>query len=162
MCLAIDAAIYMSNKIIDIRNEKKDKNYVADFFKIHKLLYISQGIMLAKYNRTLFKEDITAHTCGVYVGGLDTFYEMVGIQDITTKYKDNLILLTSDRTDILDYVANNYGNVDRNELINITKQHSIYAEAYEKVEDEYPKPIICKNDLRNYFYKNKYDLYPMF
>lgn len=161
MCMAIDAAIYMSNKIVDIYQSGK-KEYQADFFKIHKLLYIAQGIMLSVYNHSLFKEEISAHTCGVYVGGLDTFYEMVGIQNIENKINDDLILLTPERKRVLDYVAEKYGMIKRDELISKTKEHQVYIDAYKTAKDGKSKPTIFTDDLTKFFCDNRNKLYPDF
>lgn len=162
--MAIDAAIYISNKIIDIYNEGK-KEYQVDFFKIHKLLYIAQGIMLSEYGYPLFKESIRAHKCGAYIEGLDNFYERVGTDNITEKISDKYSdiiteLITPERKSVLDYVAHKYGRINRNDLISLTKKHSIYIEAFEKEKSNGPKPEMDKSALKSFFNDHKNTLYP--
>lgn len=161
--MAIDAAIYITNKIIDIKHSTHDTNYTVDFFKVHKLLYFAQGLMLSYYDYPMFKEDISAHTCGVYVGGLDSFYENVGTQEITKKIEDTIInLLTPERRMVLDYIAIKYGNIDRDKLIKDTQKHEIYRKAYDKTVEGHPKPIISKEEIQSYFYGHKDTFYEDF
>ncbi len=158
MCMARDAAVYVSNRILKL-NKEKSPEYTNDFFKTHKLLYFAQGIMLSVYNKDLFVEDIRAHNCGPYVDGLDGFYEIVGIQEIECKLPVDLgTQLTDERKKVLNYVAFKYGNVQRDELIQMTKKDDIYTNLVSQIDESKPdRPIMSKDDIKVFFGKSHFD-----
>ena len=169
MCLAIDAAIYMANTITN-KNKTDCEAYTVDYYKLHKLLYISQGIMLSMHNKKMFQEDITAHSCGAfvssycdneYLGGLDPYYSKYGIKEITEEIESDMSqLLTPDRKKILEYVATRYGSIGRDELIFKTKGHTPYIEAYNTRNETVPKPKISNDSIKVFFRDNQTTLYP--
>lgn len=166
MCMAIDAAIYVDNKIVELMEDDDSSEgdplikpkYSVDFYTTHKLLYYAQGIMLAEYKRRLFIEDIEAHACGPYIIGLRYLFKWVGGDPITRKLEQKAFNLTPDRRHVLDYVAKKYGAVDNDALIFETKKHSVYKDIY--TTDE--KAIIDENSLEKFFKENKKTLYPDF
>lgn len=169
MCLAINAGICIANEIIR-KNKEGNKEYTVDYYKLHKLLYISQGIMLAEFNKPMFKEDITAHSCGVfissyqgdkYLGGLDPYYSKYDIKEVTEEIDDPIgQLLTSDRKRILEYVAEKYGTIGKDTLILMTKEHQPYVEAYADKSKEKSEPVLPLDKIKEFFLNNKSTLYP--
>lgn len=131
MCMAIDAAIYLTNKIIDLK--VIDPKYQVDYFKLHKLLYFAQGVMLAKYNKTMFNESIRAHRCGPAVDGLYPLYLKVGENEINNKISlDSPIDLTENRKQVLDFIAKEYGKQGRDSIIFATKEQEPYKTTWEE------------------------------
>lgn len=153
MAKAIDAAIYLSNKVIELSEKEKKKGYVVDFIKVHKMLYIAQGIMLAKFNKTLFDETIYAHHEGPWIDNLTIFYGMVEFKEIKKPLKMISVLeLTEKRKMVLDYVAEKYGYQTRDALVLATKAQKPYSEAFSKNIDIFGVyPIISLSSLKSFF-----------
>lgn len=156
MCTVRDAAIYIANEIIDLCNGDAEdaEKYTVDFYKVHKLLYYAQGLMLVKYNKPMFKNEISAHVCGVCIDGMDDFYAIVGSEEIKQKILNRIsIPITPDRQHVLKYIAKNFGKTDRDELIHNTKEHEIYNDVKDKITDDC-KPIISQETIKSFFEKN--------
>lgn len=166
MAKAIDAAIYLSNKVNELKRINKNINYTIDYYKIHKMLYIAQGIMLAKYNKTLFDESIRTHIDGPNIDGLSIFYGMVGCQEIEQKIEEISILgLTPKRKLVLDYVAEKYGCQTRDTLIFNTKQHKPYLETFNTHTKSIAfssYPIMPIEDLKSFFKEKELNNFNLF
>lgn len=154
MALAVDAAIYLTNIMID-----KDIDNI-NYFKLHKLLYLAQGVMLAKYNKRLFREDIvvnsdgpkvSSYCMGEYLGGLDRIYEHYSINNIETKIDDLIsTLLTSERKEILNFVADKWGYYDRDDLILLTKNDKLCVDKY-KEHLSRPIVVLLDEEMKRFF-----------
>ncbi len=71
MCRPADIAITFVNMSIEEWKQSGNSCYLMDFMKLHKLMYLGQCYMLARYNRPLFDGEITAHFCGPYIEGIN-------------------------------------------------------------------------------------------
>lgn len=152
MTKVIDAAIYLTNKVIEL--SENDPKYSVDFIKTHKMLYIAQGIMLAKYNKSLFDEVIFAQEDGPWVDGLTDFYKMVGLEKIEHKIEEkNILGLTPFRIMVLNYVVLEYGHYTRDELVTTTIPPKLYTDSQiaESIIIFGTYPIIPTEQIKNCF-----------
>lgn len=144
MCKAVGVAIVMINKSVDLADAKKEKDYLLDFVKIHKLLYLAQCYMLYKYNKPLFDEEITAHYCGPYVDGISCFRAEYGNKKIDNKV--DFLPLPPDMTEAIEIVLTKYGLMNADNLVKETKQTTAYVKQAALISDFF-KPLITREDM---------------
>lgn len=144
---------YLINKSIDVAEESKDPRYYADYYKLHKMLFYAQGEVLAEHDMPLFNEEIFAHECGPLVDNIDFLTLSYGFNKMTRylgggKLETPLLKMF---TDILDEIVIRYGQLDRNELICLSKSEKVWIDAR---KSHFEKPVISKDNLKTYF-RNK-------
>ncbi len=132
-------AIYIIHKSIDLANEKNDDQYYCDIYKLHKLLYYSQGIHLARYCVPLFREKIEAWDCGPIIEGLVRIKHHYGYDPIT-KYVKSDFTIPHYQREILNYVVNRYGHLTREEIVNLSKEDQTWIDARKYSCPLYPNP----------------------
>ena len=147
MCRIADIAKYSISKAIDLKNILGDEKYYMDFYKLNKLLYLAQGLMLKQYDKCLFKEDIYAYTCGPYIQELEFIFKDWEYEPITTKYPYEIELPQSIK-EFLDNIIEKYGRYNKRELGITTKKQTPWRETY--VPDE-PEKIIDLKLIKEYF-----------
>lgn len=171
MCMAIDAAIQIINKVLELKTTV-NAQYNIDIFKIHKMLYYAQGLMLAEYDERLFCEPVYADISGPYIGGLDTLYLLTGEKEIVKEIdlpsvyetEGASIALTDNRRRILNFIAEKFGIQERNEVIFETKKQPPYRDTWDKYirtvgfAEDYssslttvPYSVIPVSSLKEYF-----------
>lgn len=150
MCKAVDAAIFLINRIVEHRtdelNKGIDSKYNVDFDSVHKLLYYAQGIMLENSDKSLFVEDIYADISGPCVEGLNYLFDLIGSEPVTEKLEEKRTL-TPDRREVLTYVAENFGEIPIDELIFDSKKHSVYKDVFQ----ENKRVIMSKERIKEFF-----------
>lgn len=151
MCRVIDVATYAISQAIDFRNIDSDDRYYMDFYKLNKLLYLAQGKMLAQENRTLFKEDIYAYTCGPYIKELEFVFKKWEYELITEPYTQEIPLPLSISTFISGFIKE-YGKYNKQVLGIATKRQKPWKESYSSEDN--PK-VIKPQSIKNYFLEIK-------
>lgn len=125
----------------------KDVKPVADFFislletqkgdmmsnlKLQKLCYLAQGWSLAKFDKALFDNPIQAWALGPVV--VDLYHELknksetpITSADITTNAEK---ILSSEEKEFLKSIWRHYGFASSSQLVDLTRQHTPWIEAY--------------------------------
>ncbi len=147
MCRVADIAKYSISKAIELRNIFGDEKYYMDFYKLNKVLYLAQGLMLKQSGKGLFKEDIYAYTCGPYIRELEFVFKDWEYELITTRYPQEIELPPSLKL-FLDEIIEKYGRYNKRELGITTKKQTPWKETY--VPDE-PEKIIDLGLIKEYF-----------
>lgn len=136
MCFASDAAKEIINQCI-LRAENDDNNkerWYADFYKVHKLLYLAQERCLKEYKIPLFLDDIYARKCGPYINSLGFIYQLYKNDPITKKVTDGNEL-DLNRKQIIQSIVEDYGQFSRGELGRATKATKPYKNQEDKMFD---------------------------
>lgn len=157
MCKVADAAKVMINYSIEVAARNQDNQYLLNFYKLHKLLYLAQGYMLVHYNKQLFEEDIEAHTCGPYIPELHRL--PINFDVITEKFLDSEICpITEDRKLAIKYVIERFGSKSKDELTSLSKGSAPYQACVSMITDEYKPPIswVSMQSARDFFDPDSY------
>lgn len=115
--------------------------------KLQKLLYFTQGVYLAKYNKLAFKDNIIAWKYGPVVKDIYYKYSLYGAEPIITvkKYYSKISLML---TNAIDIVLENFLDVNQTDLIEeIIKPGSPWS--YTDIDD-----VILVDDIKDYFLTN--------
>lgn len=145
MCMAVDIAKYAISKSIENKNNEADESCYLDFYKLNKLLYLSQCKMLERYNRKLFSDDIYAYRCGPYIRTLEFVFVDWEYNPIDKPYE--VIKLPQSEVEIVDEILSIYGKKTRHELGEITKNHPPYVEVFNA--DSEPSIISTESMSKN-------------
>lgn len=148
MCMAIDAAMMMVNKSVDFARDKNDPRYYLDFMKLHKLLYLAQCCMLARSNKPLFKETITAHMCGPYIEGISAIPAKCGFGAIKERLDERQFWpVSSGNREIIELVLEQFCDMSTEALTDMTKKSTAYSR-YANEVTEINKPRISKAAMK--------------
>lgn len=122
-------------------------DYYMDFMKLHKLMYIGQCYMLARYGRSLFDEKVEAHFCGPYVDGISFIQGSRGFGLIDTPFDEKDFLRpTLFRSVAIEWVLQHFGKESTESLMEFTKETLAYMKAETSLTDN-KKPIIAIKDM---------------
>ncbi len=151
MCKVRDAAVLMINKSIALSKSENNENYLMDFIKLHKTLYLAQSYMLARYGSTLFEEPIYAKKCGPYVDGIGFVPGKKGFDLIRTEITADadevpFFPISFLREEALDVAIKKFGCLSTDEVVQYTKRTSAYKEFAEdnRFDIEIPTDLICE------------------
>lgn len=150
MCKVRDVALSMLQKSISLASINANRKYLMDYVKLHKMLYLSQCVVLAKYGIELFKEPISAHNCGPYIEDeLDFIFNDYGAGLIDSLEYDNgqkpvVLALPYLRNEAVDDVLAKFGLLSTREIVKITKETSAYINCRGRYDDH---PVIPLGDM---------------
>lgn len=148
MCRAADIAMEIVNRSIKRAEVTGDDNYYMDFMKLHKLMYLGQCYMLARYGRRLFKETIRADYCGPYIDGISFIQGSRGFGLIKEPFEESEFLRpTLFRQVTIEWVLKTYGTKSTEGLIDLTKKTFAYMGVQDLLNDD-EKPIISIESMR--------------
>lgn len=150
MCRAVDVAKFAISESIKLADN--DERYYLDFYKINKILYLAQGVFLAKENRTLFIDDIYAMSCGPYIKELEFIFKDWDFESITTKYEIDVYLPPEIEEAIKNAVIH-LGKFDKQQLGLATKKQELWKEAYIKGEQ------VISVDKMSEFFSREYGFF---
>jgi len=122
---AVDVAKWFIQNDLDTPRNTFDGN-----MKLQKLLYFSQLVHLAKYNKPLFDEKILAFQNGSVIEEVRQLYRNNHYQFVDQANKTNL-RLTSEQLDTLLTVEEIFGELSALELSDLNHQHQSWKESYE-------------------------------
>lgn len=131
MCRAVDVAKFAISESIKLADN--DERYYLDFYKINKILYLAQGVFLAKRSRTLFVDDIYAMSCGPYIKELEFIFKDWDFENITTKYEID-VFLPPEIEDAIKIAVKYLGKYDKQQLGLATKKQLPWKQSYLKGE----------------------------
>lgn len=115
--------------------------------KLQKLLYFTQGVYLAKYNKLAFEDDIIAWKYGPVIKDIYYKYSLYGAEPIITveEYDSKISLMLINAIDI---VLESFLDVNQTDLIEETiKPESPWS--YADIDD-----VISIDDIKDYFLIN--------
>jgi uncharacterized phage-associated protein len=140
MSTALRVAEYIIHKA-----QKREKPVTN--IKLQKLLYFTQGVYLAKYNKLAFEDNIIAWKYGPVVKDIYYKYSLYGAEPIITvkKYDSKISLML---TNAIDIVLESFLDVNQTDLIEETiKPESPWS--YTDIDD-----VILVDDIKDYFLTN--------
>jgi uncharacterized phage-associated protein len=118
-------------------------------YKLHKLLYYSQGWSLAWDGKRLFDEKIKAYKNGPCVGIL--FNEHRGVRNLTRWSQGDSSRLLDDDRETIRAVLNMYGAKSAAELVDMTHQEQPWIDAW--TGDQTQAHEITTEAMRDFFEK---------
>lgn len=125
----------------------------VDNLKLQKLLYYSQAVYLVLHDGSpLFNDDIEAWIYGPVIRSIYKAYKKHGI-DIIKQNQEELISLTSDEIEAIDFALEYYGKFTGPELINRTHQEAPWKSNFDSANNH---KVIPNSDIYNY-YKQYYE-----
>lgn len=132
-----------------IVNECLDRKYHINTLKLEKLLILAHGIMLAKYQTPLFKEDIVATLHGgLMIPRVDRDFIRYAVE-----FKDKFveyICLLDDEEKVLNHVLDSYGNLDAVD-INEESPLKVCNKSFISLGDSYSSSIATNAVIENIF-----------
>lgn len=150
MCKAADVAIEFIDRSIDLWERNDDSNYLLDYVKLHKLMYLGQCYIMSLYKLKLFEDKISAHRCGPYVDGIDFVPAYCGFGKIKKKIDKSIVKLaflpiSYTRKETVEYILNCYGKYSTDEIVKISKDTYAYKKVFEQESND--KPLIPDDDI---------------
>lgn len=130
-----------------IIHEAQKREKPVTNIKLQKLLYFTQGVYLAKYNKLAFEDNIIAWKYGPVVKDIYYKYSLYGAEPIITvkKYDSKISLML---TNAIDIVLESFLDVNQTDLIEETiKSGSPWS--YTDIDD-----VILVDDIKDYFLTN--------
>lgn len=133
MCKVKDVALVMLQKSHELCYSQHNRNYLMDYVKLHKLLYLGQCMVLAKHDMTLFEEPIYAHNCGPYIENELDFivarYGFGAIEHLTDKYGQTPVILPLPflRNEVVNELLSRFGTMSTEEIVEFTKNTAAYT-----------------------------------
>lgn len=160
------------NHFINLRKPTKKIqsciNYILKEMKeitplaLQKMLYFSQGIHLALYDRELFSDDCEAWVHGPVYPEVYHIYKQYGfnpIEDQFNFFEDKDIDLTENEKEVLDLVIQSFGIYNGKILEEITHKEEPWINARNGIQSiDYSNEIISKESIKKY-YKKLYNDY---
>lgn len=140
MSTALRVAEYI---IYEVQKRKKPVTNI----KLQKLLYFTQGVYLAKYNKLAFKDNIIAWRYGPVVKDIYYKYSLYGAEPIiiTEEFDSKISVILSE---IINIVLEAFLNISQTDLIEETiKPGSPWS--YTDIDD-----VISVDDIKDYFLTN--------
>ena len=125
--------------------QKKEKPVTNT--KLQKLLYFTQGVYLAKYNKLAFEDNIIAWKYGPVIKDIYYKYSLYGAEPIIVveEYDSKISLMLINAIDI---VLESFLDVNQTDLIEETiKRGSPWS--YTDIDD-----VISVDDIKDYFLTN--------
>lgn len=150
MCRVADVAKQAIYESLILESTNNDKSFLLDFYKLNKLLYIAQGVMLARYDAPMFQETIYAYKCGPYIEELEFVFFDWNFELIEKNYEDNIELPPHVESVLLEVLCK-YGKYNKQELGLITKNQRPWKEAF---LDSDNKHAISLDSIKQYFSEN--------
>lgn len=150
MCCSLDAGMAMVNMSIDLAKKEGSPRYYMDSMKLHKLLYLSQCVMLQTYGHRMFADKIMAHSCGPYVDGIGIIPAKRGfglLKQCFDLERDDFVPPSVARLDILEQVLKNYGKEGTDELAKYVKTTAPYKMVMNQITADF-KPEITLDSMR--------------
>ena len=144
MCKACEIGKVVVNRCLK-------KGLKIDTAKLQKLLVLMQGFFLARYNDTLFPEDVIMWPCGVAIKEVDSQF-----RSFSMGFKEDLpsyIAVLEREDEIIEFVIENYGQKDVFELRKDPKLSALVINYDESKKNE----IINLDTIRKVFVT--YDLF---
>lgn len=129
-----------------IYEAQKRKNPVTNT-KLQKLLYFTQGVYLAKYNKLAFEDNIIAWKYGPVIKDIYYKYSLYGAEPIIVieEYDSKISLMLINAIDI---VLESFLDINQTDLIEETiKPGSPWS--YTDIDD-----VISVEDIKDYFLTN--------
>lgn len=129
-----------------IHEAQKRKKPVTNI-KLQKLLYFTQGVYLAKYNKLAFEDNIIAWKYGPVIKDIYYKYSLYGAESIIVveEYDSKISLMLINAIDI---VLESFLDVNQTDLIEETiKLGSPWS--YTDIDD-----VILVDDIKDYFLTN--------
>lgn len=130
-----------------IIHEAQKREKPVTNIKLQKLLYFTQGVYLAKYNKLAFEDNIIAWKYGPVVKDIYYKYSLYEAEPIITvkKYDSKISLML---TNAIDIVLESFLDVNQTDLIEETiKRGSPWS--YTDIDD-----TISVEDIKQYFLEN--------
>lgn len=130
-----------------IIHEAQKREKPVTNIKLQKLLYFTQGVYLAKYNKLAFEDNIIAWKYGPVIKDIYYKYSLYGAEPIITvkKYDSKISLML---TNAIDIVLESFLDVNQTDLIEETiKSGSPWS--YTDIDD-----VILVDDIKDYFLTN--------
>lgn len=130
-----------------IIHEAQKREKPVTNIKLQKLLYFTQGVYLAKYNKLAFEDNIIAWKYGPVVKDIYYKYSLYGAEPIITvkKYDSKISFML---INVIDIVLESFLDVNQTDLIEeIIKPGSPWS--YTDIDD-----VISVNDIKDYFLTN--------
>lgn len=115
--------------------------------KLQKLLYFTQGVYLAKYNKLAFEDNIIAWKYGPVIKDIYYKYSLYGAEPIIVveEYDSKISLML---INVIDIVLESFLDVNQTDLIEETiKPGSPWS--YNDIDD-----VISIDDIKDYFLTN--------
>lgn len=143
---AIDGAMAMANRAIDLAEKSGNSAYYLDYTAIHCLLFLCQHKMLHDFGVPMFREDV--YDCEEY-----PFIEKIGfvaatrgLSDIRSKFPcEEAVEPNELRLRVIDAALHTYGNLPTPEIVKVVKGNALYRK-YRDATHIHP-PIINKWDM---------------
>lgn len=130
-----------------IIHEAQKREKPVTNIKLQKLLYFTQGVYLAKYNKLAFEDNIIAWKYGPVVKDIYYKYSLYGAEPIITvkKYDSKISFML---INVIDIVLESFLDINQTDLIEeIIKPGSPWS--YTDIDD-----VISVNDIKDYFLTN--------
>lgn len=146
MCEASEKGVIVVNKCLE-------KGIKIDTAKLEQLLILMHGTMLSLYQKPFFVQNVIAMPHALMVDEVDKNFKMncMGFKEKIPQY----ICLLQNEEKVMDYIIENYGNLDFFEL-NIRKDLSFLRELFCK---EGEKIIVPNEAIEKVFdYYNFFEL----
>ena len=130
-----------------IIHEAQKREKLVTNTKLQKLLYFTQGVYLAKYNKLAFEDNIIAWKYGPVVKDIYYKYSLYGAEPIITvkKYDSKISLML---TNAIDIVLESFLDVNQTDLIEETIKPGSPL-SYTDIDD-----VILVDDIKDYFLTN--------
>lgn len=136
------AAIDIARYVITV---SLDDGYPVSNLKLQKMLYFIQGVMLVKYKKKAFDEDLVAWQYGPVVKSVYFEFSSYGAMPILLKYKD--IQINDEQRSAADTVINSFLKVSAFTMVDEThREGSPWYTAYHSENN-----VINLEELRKYF-----------
>lgn len=152
MCKVRDVALVFLEKSFDLCCRQQNPEYLMDYIKLHKMLYLGQCMVLAKHDMTLFDEPIFAHNCGPYVENeLDFIVARYGfgvIENLADKNDQRPVILQLPylRNEVVNELFQKYGTMTTAEVVKKTKETVAYAVHSDNLSNH---PEIQREDMKS-------------
>lgn len=130
-----------------IIHEAQKREKPVTNIKLQKLLYFTQGVYLAKYNKLAFEDNIIAWKYGPVVKDIYYKYSLYGAEPIiiVEKYDSKISLML---INVINIVLESFLDVNQTDLIEeIIKPGSPWS--YTDIDD-----VISVDDIKDYFLTN--------
>lgn len=142
-------ALDIANFFIDLANNDPDEGMTN--MRVNKLVYFANAWALVRLGRPLFDDEIQAWTFGPVIPAVYDAFKICGkerIHETAGNYSHSL--LTTEETDLLLDVANEYGQYSTSRLVNIThKPGSPWSETFRRHEN-----AVIDNTIIQAYFKN--------
>jgi uncharacterized phage-associated protein len=140
-----DYLVYLASR----ENQEKEREGITNL-KLQKILYFTQAYCLAKLNKPLFAEDISAWDYGPVVPEVYRKFKCNGSKPIIIE-EDRSGLMEKDK-EIVKKIWDSFGGYSAGRLVDIVHSHTPWKEAFasydktisRKVLKDYYSPLLNK------------------